>query len=54
MTIRDKIGLVVLVGILVALFVTLVSVLRGPSGPTHRPEDSPIIKQRIINIQKMR
>ena len=52
MTARDKWGVVLLVGLFVALILVLVWTVQ-PMGPSsHRPAESPIVKQRIINLQK--
>ncbi len=52
MTTSDKIGVAVLVALFLALMGTLAWTLKGTGGGSHNIEDSPIIKQRIINVQK--
>lgn len=54
MTTRDKIGVAVLLGLFVAFCLILVWTIR-PMGPSsHRPEDSPFVKMRMIHLEKSR
>lgn len=52
MTPRDRIGLAVLIGVLLVLFGFLVWSLWGRNQRTHGFADSPVVKQRIINVEK--
>ena len=52
MTQREKIGLGVLVALFVLLASLLVWVLRGTGRPGHDPSESVFVKQRIINLNK--
>jgi len=54
MTTRDKIGAVILV--LLFVFLAGAIVLFSPPRPdkTFSPEDSPIVQQRIKNLEKSR
>ena len=52
MTTRDKLGLAILIGVFVLLGLALAWTYDGFSGPGHSPSESPIVKQRLINLQK--
>jgi hypothetical protein len=52
MSTKDKIGIAVLVALFALLAVLLYWTIQPPSGPVRRPEESVIIRQRIINIEK--
>ena len=52
MTQHDKIGVAVLIALFVALIAALVWAFKGGAARSHAPGDSPIIRQRIINLQK--
>jgi hypothetical protein len=52
MTVRDKIGVGVLIGLFVLFGLILWWTVRPGEGPAHSPEDSIFVKQRMINLQK--
>ncbi len=49
---RDRIELSVLAVIFAVLMIVLYVVFRDPSGSSFKPENSGIIRQRMINLQK--
>ena len=49
---RDKIGLIILLGLVALLFVVFIWVTDRPDGPGRPFEDSAIVRQRMINLQK--
>ena len=51
---KDKIGLAVIVGLMVALLTAFALTLRPPQGNAKGPEDSVFVKQRMKNIEKMK
>jgi hypothetical protein len=51
MTRGEKVGLMVIIGVFVLLCAALVLISERPAS-THSPADSPIIRQRIINLEK--
>jgi hypothetical protein len=52
MTARDKWGVAILISLFALLILVLVWTVK-PTGPSsHSPGESPIVKQRIINLQK--
>ena len=52
MSTGDKIGIAVLVALFALLAVLLYWTTQPPAGTVRKPEDSVIIRQRIINIEK--
>ena len=54
MTRSDKVGITVLVALFLLLMAALAWTLKGAGRGSHDIKDSPIIKQRITNVQKSR
>jgi hypothetical protein len=54
MSLRDKIGLVILILLFVAFCVTLLTVFNEPTGPSRDPSESVIVEQRLRNLQQNR
>jgi hypothetical protein len=52
MTRREKIGLVVIIGLFAVLILVVAWGFSPGSQTTHAPEDSIFIRQRVINLQK--
>lgn len=50
---RDKMGAAILIALFVALGV-LLAVFTERADKVYRPEDSPIVQQRIKNLEKSR
>lgn len=51
---RERMGLIVLIGVLCILGVLLYFTMERPSGPSRGFSDSAIVQQRIINLKKSR
>ena len=51
MTQKEKIGVVVLILLFAAFFVALAITVK-PMGPGHDPQNSPIVQQRLRNLEK--
>ena len=51
MTQKEKIGVVVLIGLFI-VFIVALAITTRPMGPGHDPQDSPIIQQRLRNLEK--
>lgn len=49
---HEKVGVFVLIVLFVLLLLALFITFRRPEGPTYSPAESPIVRQRIINLQK--
>jgi hypothetical protein len=54
MTSRDKLGVGILVGLFALLGTLLVWTFSTPGGASNSIEESALVKQRMINIQKGR
>ncbi len=52
MTRRDKLGLAILAGLMVALMGLIVYARWGTRKPSHDYSESLIVKQRVINLNK--
>lgn len=48
---KDMIGVAIVVGLAVLFCLLLMWTIR-PMGRPHRPEESPLVQQRLINLQK--
>lgn len=54
MTRTEKVGLALLILLMVFLCGLFYWTFKRPRGPVHSPAESPIIQQRLINIEKSR
>jgi len=52
MTKRDKVGIGFLIAIFLLMSLLLVLAFRSSSGRSHTFDKSPLVRQRIINLQK--
>gem|GEM_PF-1450760 len=48
----ERKAIFVIIALFVLLLIALFFTFKRPEGPGHSPAESPIVKQRIINLQK--